>query len=96
MTTASLPAEAADNRRWFVLVLVCIAQFMVVLDATITNVALLESAPLLDVVAPPSSSIIFNAATFTARAPSASSFAPLSPLATGLDRASAPRRDGMG
>lgn len=40
MTTASLPAGAVDNRRWFVLVLVCIAQFMVVLDATITNVAL--------------------------------------------------------
>lgn len=40
MTTASPPAEATDNRRWFVLVLVCIAQFMVVLDATITNVAL--------------------------------------------------------
>lgn len=40
MTTASLPAGAVDNRRWFVLVLVCIAQFMVVLDGTITNVAL--------------------------------------------------------
>lgn len=40
MTTASPPAEVTDNRRWFVLVLVCIAQFMVVLDATITNVAL--------------------------------------------------------
>lgn len=40
MTTASPPGEATDNRRWFVLVLVCIAQFMVVLDATITNVAL--------------------------------------------------------
>ena len=40
MTTASPPGEAVDNRRWFVLVLVCIAQFMVVLDATITNVAL--------------------------------------------------------
>ena len=40
MTTAPPPAEAVDNRRWFVLILVCIAQFMVVLDATITNVAL--------------------------------------------------------
>jgi EmrB/QacA subfamily drug resistance transporter len=40
VTTASPPAEVTDNRRWFVLVLVCIAQFMVVLDATITNVAL--------------------------------------------------------
>jgi EmrB/QacA subfamily drug resistance transporter len=40
VTTATPPAQAADSRRWFVLVLVCIAQFMVVLDATITNVAL--------------------------------------------------------
>jgi EmrB/QacA subfamily drug resistance transporter len=30
----------SDTNRWLVLVLVCIAQFMVVLDATITNVAL--------------------------------------------------------
>jgi MFS family permease len=29
-----------DRNPWIVLVLVCIAQFMVVLDATITNVAL--------------------------------------------------------
>ena len=30
----------APDRRWLVLVLVCIAQFMVVLDATVVNVAL--------------------------------------------------------
>jgi len=30
----------ALNNRWFILVLVCVAQFMVVLDATIVNVAL--------------------------------------------------------
>ena len=30
----------ADTNRWLVLVVVCLAQFMVVLDATITNVAL--------------------------------------------------------
>jgi EmrB/QacA subfamily drug resistance transporter len=35
--TESPPAE---TNRWFVLVLVCLAQFMVILDATITNVAL--------------------------------------------------------
>ena len=35
----SEPSSAAPNR-WLVLVLVCIAQFMVVLDATIVNVAL--------------------------------------------------------
>ncbi|WP_217913773.1 MFS transporter [Miltoncostaea marina] len=34
------PAEAGHDRRWLVLVLVCIAQFMVVLDATVVNVAL--------------------------------------------------------
>src|SRR5271154_3059224 len=33
-------AEKAQVNRWFVLVLVCVAQFMVVLDATIVNVAL--------------------------------------------------------
>jgi EmrB/QacA subfamily drug resistance transporter len=33
-------ASTGESNRWLVLVLVCIAQFMVVLDATITNVAL--------------------------------------------------------
>src|SRR2546422_8166632 len=32
--------EGASVNRWLVLVLVCVAQFMVVLDATIVNVAL--------------------------------------------------------
>src|SRR5215218_569557 len=32
--------QQQETNRWLVLVLVCIAQFMVVLDATITNVAL--------------------------------------------------------
>src|SRR6202020_1520031 len=31
---------SAPVNRWFILVLVCVAQFMVVLDATIVNVAL--------------------------------------------------------
>ena len=31
---------AAPINRWFILVIVCVAQFMVVLDATIVNVAL--------------------------------------------------------
>jgi EmrB/QacA subfamily drug resistance transporter len=34
------PATKAEANRWLVLVLVCIAQFMVILDATIVNVAL--------------------------------------------------------
>lgn len=34
------PTEEASRRRWWVLILVCFAQFMVVLDATIVNVAL--------------------------------------------------------
>ena len=40
--TATLPApsRAATTNRWLVLVIVCLAQFMVVLDATIVNVAL--------------------------------------------------------
>ncbi|MCW2954247.1 MAG: drug resistance transporter, EmrB/QacA subfamily [Conexibacter sp.] len=33
-------ARGADTNRWIVLVLVCLAQFMVILDATIVNVAL--------------------------------------------------------
>ncbi len=39
MTTAESSAPGAD-RRWLVLVIVCIAQFMVVLDGTVVNVAL--------------------------------------------------------
>lgn len=39
MSTAAPPAASAD-RRWLVLVIVCIAQFMVVLDGTVVNVAL--------------------------------------------------------
>ncbi len=39
MSTAAPPATSAD-RRWLVLVIVCIAQFMVVLDGTVVNVAL--------------------------------------------------------
>ena len=34
------PEAPAQTNRWLVLVLVCMAQFMVILDATITNVAL--------------------------------------------------------
>ena len=37
---AATKSPPAETNRWFVLVLVCLAQFMVVLDATITNVAL--------------------------------------------------------
>src|SRR3954453_1826426 len=43
MTTTEAPiieATEHDANRWFVLVLVCLAQFMVILDATIVNVAL--------------------------------------------------------
>lgn len=36
----SPPASGRETNRWLVLVLVCFAQFMVVLDATIVNVAL--------------------------------------------------------
>ncbi len=37
---AALQTPPAETNRWLVLVLVCLAQFMVVLDATISNVAL--------------------------------------------------------
>jgi EmrB/QacA subfamily drug resistance transporter len=37
---ASAQAPSTETNRWVVLVLVCLAQFMVVLDATIVNVAL--------------------------------------------------------
>ncbi|MBB4663492.1 MFS transporter [Conexibacter arvalis] len=37
---ASAQASSTETNRWVVLVLVCLAQFMVVLDATIVNVAL--------------------------------------------------------
>ncbi|HST56729.1 MAG TPA: MFS transporter [Solirubrobacteraceae bacterium] len=37
---ASLSADAPDPRRWRALILLCAAQFMVVLDASIVNVAL--------------------------------------------------------
>lgn len=42
MTTAERQpvVEREETSRWFVLVLVCLAQFMVILDATIVNVAL--------------------------------------------------------
>ena len=43
MTTESLPEAAAgaqDRRRWIVLALIVVAQFMVVLDVAIVNVAL--------------------------------------------------------
>jgi EmrB/QacA subfamily drug resistance transporter len=39
-SVAARPVEEHGVNRWFVLVLVCVAQFMVVLDATIVNVAL--------------------------------------------------------
>jgi EmrB/QacA subfamily drug resistance transporter len=37
---ASAAAETRATNRWFILVIACLAQFMVVLDATIVNVAL--------------------------------------------------------
>jgi EmrB/QacA subfamily drug resistance transporter len=39
-TAAQLRTETRDTNRWLVLVIACLAQFMVVLDATIVNVAL--------------------------------------------------------
>ena len=40
MSALAPTATDRTDRRWLVLVLVCIAQFMVVLDATVVNVAL--------------------------------------------------------
>src|SRR5438477_5096879 len=40
MHSASSPASRSATNRWLVLVVVCLAQFMVILDATIVNVAL--------------------------------------------------------
>ena len=34
------PPSSGETNRWLVLVIVCLAQFMVVLDATVVNVAL--------------------------------------------------------
>lgn len=42
------PAPASASNRWLVLVMVCIAQFMVVLDGTVVNVALPHIAESLD------------------------------------------------
>src|SRR5258705_11401947 len=40
MRSASISSRTSETNRWLVLVIVCLAQFMVVLDATIVNVAL--------------------------------------------------------
>jgi EmrB/QacA subfamily drug resistance transporter len=40
MNTVSLATPASDRRRWFALMVVCLAQLMIVLDTTIVNVAL--------------------------------------------------------
>jgi EmrB/QacA subfamily drug resistance transporter len=40
MHTTPLPQPTTDRRRWFALVVVCLAQLMIVLDTTIVNVAL--------------------------------------------------------
>src|SRR5438876_2209352 len=40
MYSASSPASTSTTNRWLILVIVCLAQFMVILDATIVNVAL--------------------------------------------------------
>ena len=42
----SPPARAASTNRWLVLVIACLAQFMVVLDATVVNVALPSILPI--------------------------------------------------
>ncbi len=39
-TVLTAPASSSSSRRWLVLVIACLAQFMVVLDATVVNVAL--------------------------------------------------------
>jgi len=38
--TVAEPPAAGETNRWLVLVIVCLAQFMVILDATVVNVAL--------------------------------------------------------
>ncbi len=38
--TARPPAQTHSSNRWLILVIACLAQFMVVLDATVVNVAL--------------------------------------------------------
>ena len=40
MNTLSHPTPTSDRRRWFALLVVCLAQLMIVLDTTIVNVAL--------------------------------------------------------
>ena len=40
MTAESTAPATRDTNRWLILVIACIAQFMVILDATIVNVAL--------------------------------------------------------
>ncbi len=39
-TIVEAPRQVSDRRKWLILVIACLAQFMVVLDATIVNVAL--------------------------------------------------------
>lgn len=45
---ASASQPAADPRRWLMLVLLCLAQFMLILDVTVVNVALPDMATDLD------------------------------------------------
>jgi EmrB/QacA subfamily drug resistance transporter len=40
LSATQLPARSRETNKWITLVLVCMAQFMVVLDATVVNVAL--------------------------------------------------------